>query len=907
MKRTVLLLLSLIVSMMAMADGITADQAEEIARQFVNRQHPAAQGKRMMMAAKRQLPVSVAADANAYYVFNVGSDNGYVMVSGSDLTPQVLGYASEGSFDVENIPANMKAWLDGYAEQIAYVERTKGRNQAPMLRISREAVSPLLTTTWNQDAPYNIICPMANGVQSPTGCVATALAQVINYHKYPARTTKAIPAYTTATYNISMPEIPVTDIDWANMLDDYRGGETTSEKNAVAKLMLLCGQSVEMDYCDSYSGALTSECAEALRQYFGYDETVRKLDRENFTTSEWESIIYDEVANNRPLLYSGYSTGGGHAFVVDGYGSDGLFHVNWGWGGNDNGYYRLSVLNPYNNEDIGTSSSDDGFSFSQNVVVGIQHGTGEKIAGRLSVTEFINKGTSSYTRTSIADNFSGMSFSTSVYNCTGVRGEFWIRLALVDAKGGFVEWVSNKTYYSGFLENDYGADLSFADVSFGANLNFGNYYIVPMNTTSEDLEEWLPCYGADFYRIKATFRGETLTLTEPSVNLNASFSPVDNAEVFTTVNVQAQITNNGTDFNNYIFLFVDNTLVGGRMFEVKAGKTATFDIDFMPKTPGTKTLKLFYVKDPYLPTEEYVSIGTGIITITGEDGDPLLEGSITLTNANSMNVVNETIVNVSAEIQNVGNGAFVDGWIAVYLYKRDIEMQKWYSVDKSYKVVTIGSGSHVSLKTSFEGLEFGGIYRIVVYYKPDGGTYTLVNGTDEYFDVVDPSSPTPVITGNIKLTNDNANGDIEGTTATAEYTFQNTGNAALENGGLWLELYKIDSSGKSEFVKYKGEHLSLGIGESQTLTDSFDNLEIGGKYYLILTYNIENSMNYRPIDNTAVYFNVVEEGSGIDTLPSGDQSFDVYSVAGVKVRSQSTSLKGLPHGVYIINKKKVLK
>lgn len=151
----------------------------------------------------------------------------------------------------------------------------------------------------------------------------------------------------------------------------------------------------------------------------------------------------------------------------------------------------------------------------------------------------------------------------------------WIRLALVDAKGGFVEWVSNKNCYCGFIEKDYGVDISFADVSFGANLNFGNYYIVPVNIPSEDSEEWLPCYGADFYRIKATFRGETLTLTEPTVNLSATFSPVDNADVFNTVNVQAQITNNGTDFNSYIFLFVDDTNVGGRMFEVKAGRLAT--------------------------------------------------------------------------------------------------------------------------------------------------------------------------------------------------------------------------------------------------------------------------------------------------------------------------------------------
>ena len=134
MKRTILLLLSVVISMVMMAEGITTEQAEAIARQFVNRQQPTVKGKQIRMAAKRQLAMNVAYSANAYYVFNVGNNNGYVMVSGSDLTPQVLGYASEGNFNEEHMPSNMKAWLDGYADQIAYIERTMGRNQAPILR-----------------------------------------------------------------------------------------------------------------------------------------------------------------------------------------------------------------------------------------------------------------------------------------------------------------------------------------------------------------------------------------------------------------------------------------------------------------------------------------------------------------------------------------------------------------------------------------------------------------------------------------------------------------------------------------------------------------------------------------------------------------------------------------------------
>ena len=163
------------------------------------------------------------------------------------------------------------------------------------------------------------------------------------------------------------------------------------------------------------------------------------------------------------------------------------------------------------------------------------------------------------------------------------------------------------------------------------------------------------------------------------------------------------------------------------------------------------------------------------------------------------------------------------------------------------------------------------------------------------------------LTGSIILTNANANGDIEGTTLNAEYTFQNTGTVSLVNGGLWLDLYKIDTSGGSFFVDYRGANTStLDVGESQTFTGSFNNLEIGGEYFVRLSYNREYSQLYRPIDESQIIFNVVEEGSEIDTLPAGDQSSDVFSLTGVRVKNQATSLKDLPHGVYFINKRKVI-
>ena len=790
MKRTLLLILTVIISNMMMAEGITAEQAAEIARQFVNRQAApspstgSGQARQMRMAAKRQMPMSVATEANsnAYYVFNIGSDNGYVMVSGSDLTPQVLGYASEGSFSEDNMPANMKAWLDGYAEQIAYIERTQGSNQAPMLHISREAIDPLLTSTWNQGAPYNGMCPVIDGKQAPTGCGNTAMAQVINYYKYPAQTVTAIPAYTTETKHIDMPGMPVTDIDWANMLDDYSGNETAEQKNAVATLMRLCGQATKTDYQSVVSSSVLMDGIQVLREYFGYEGSMRYLLREYFSASEWENIIYNELDNDRPVLYAGQATGGGHGFVVDGYDGNGLYHINWGWGGSDDGYFVLSVLNPYNNAATGASSSDDGYSFSQEAIVGIQPETDEKHAERLSVFGIFNKGANSYTRASASEDFPALKISIKFVNKTDGTHDFNIGLRLYKPDGEVVQLLTSNTI--GTMDNNLGtSSYTLSPFRFGANLADGDYYITPVSRC-ENSEDWEPCWGSDFYRIKATISGNTLTLTPPLVDLSATFVANDSATVYMTINVQAQVTNNGTDFNNYVYLAVDNKVVGGKMFEVKAGETATFDIDYLPTTPGTKTLTLYYEKDHCFAPYEFVPFGSGSITI-GElgEGEPHLAGTITLTNGNSQGNVEGTTANISAVIRNTGDGAFVNGVVILYLYKQKGQSTAWSYITYNYKNANIMPGDSIIFNCSYKGLEVGGRYRIVP-----------------------------------KLT-------------------------------------------------------------------------------------LDNGKTYEDIEATHLVFIVEEGATGIEMPQTSSEPFDVFTPTGVKVKSQVTSLKGLPQGVYVVKGK----
>jgi hypothetical protein len=723
--------------MTAVAGNITTDEAAAIANSFMAKHRPMTGKHSMRMTMKKPLPLSMAKDASAYYVFNVGEGNGYVVVSGSDLAPQVLGYADRGTFVMDDVPSNMQAWLDSYAEQIAYLEKTGGRYEAPRRAEQHEAINPLLTTIWGQDAPFNYRCPIdpSTGKRSVTGCVATALAQVMNFHKYPSQTLAPIPEYTTRTNKTIMPEIGITTIDWDNMLDyydDYTNAATTVQKEAVSNLMLLCGQATEMDYRSTSSGATSISLVNALQHYFGYDKTARIVNRKDFTRDSWESLMYDELAAGRPVLYSGASVGGGHAFVVDGYDGDGLFHINWGWNGHSDNYFVLSILNPYNNSDTGASSTGDGFSFDQDAVVGIQYGTDDVALERFSVTRIINKGKASYTRRSSKSDFTGINIETIVYNMTGLPHEFALGIALYNSSN---EYVGNLLSYGyegvnfGLLDNYYGGQYTFSEMSFGKNLSNGDYYLVPVSHT-ENTEEWEPCWGSNFYRIKATISDNSLTLTEPTVSLSGTIHASGESVVGETLSLKASVTNSGSNFNDYVYLFVNNNMVGGRIFEVQEGETADFDIDYVPTASGQQVISLAYKSG-----ENYVhfittTVGGGLAT------EVKLAGKITVDNATE-DIVTEDKVTVSVEVAN--NGIDFNDDVRIIIYKYNESDNYYYGIEAQSQKLSLAGGTTTRLTFEFSNLENEKAYLLSFQYRKNNSwqddnvyAYFTTNFTESY-------------------------------------------------------------------------------------------------------------------------------------------------------------------------------
>lgn len=379
-------MLTIVMTTMAMAEDVTPEQALEQARNFVQKREATGSRKvRRAPGATAPKLTMTARKVSGLYVFNI-ADGGFVVVSGDDRTTPILGFSDSGNLDPEQMPENMKAWLQGYADEIAWLEQRGtttvivSKNSNGPRRVgnhSTTAIDPLVQTRWNQGAPYNGLCPeYATGRNSVTGCVATAMAQVMKYHEWPTAATTTIPGYTTRTYALPLSELPAVTFNWADMQNSYSSNATGAAATAVATLMKYCGWSVQMDYGPS-SGSNSSKVADALKNYFDYNTTAQVVSRSFYTSAKWADLIYHELASGRPVVYGGQSSGGGHSFVCDGYkfesGTD-FFHINWGWGGMSDNYFVLSALDP-DAQGIGGSTSNDGFHYGQDAVIGIQKST----------------------------------------------------------------------------------------------------------------------------------------------------------------------------------------------------------------------------------------------------------------------------------------------------------------------------------------------------------------------------------------------------------------------------------------------------------------------------------------------------------------------------------------------------
>lgn len=307
-------------------------------------------------------------DEKQYCIYG-REDMGFVVVSRNDAFKPVIAY-SDAKFDKNVIPCGMQWWLEGMSsvmEQGSY-----SQNSMTGTAKKAQAVDQLCATEWGQGYPYNYKCPVFDSSKAPTGCVATAMAQIMKYFAYPAQGKGK--GYYQKGGNAGRATEPTTSVyEWDKMLNQYDSEKTLPDEESlpIATIMKEAGLAAHMNYDESGSGAYATSAAYGFCNNFSYDSlAMHCYDREYFDNEKWMDIIYDELAAKRPILYTGVDkASGGHAFVFDGYDENGFIHVNWGWDGRGNGYFDIADLAPVTNPREGPTAH---YNYNQTMVVGFK-------------------------------------------------------------------------------------------------------------------------------------------------------------------------------------------------------------------------------------------------------------------------------------------------------------------------------------------------------------------------------------------------------------------------------------------------------------------------------------------------------------------------------------------------------
>lgn len=427
-----------------------------------------------------------------FYVFNINDNDGFLIAGADDKVAPVLGYSDSGTVDMNNLPPNLKWWLSEYERQIQWMydhpADYSSAYKAPS-RATTASIEPIVKAKWNQYAPYNNLCPMDGDNRSQTGCVATAMAQIMHHHRWPA-TGKGETSYSCGSLGTVSATFEGTVYDWDNMSDEYLvdaqwdddGNYTPIPKyseaqaNAVATLMYHCGVGAHMYYSASGSGASDWDAEAAFVNYFSYDpETINIYSPTDFGYEETCEKLIAELRADRPVYFAGQSPTGGHAFVLDGWNSEGKAHINWGWGGYCDGYFLITALNP--------DGGKTGYNDYQTFICGIQPPGGSAVA---PYPEFWSEGNfTCFTADDGTTHFKGD--EGIMYNKSKSTHNFTFTLSFENTESGEVKYMNPQGPVE--FESGYGF-YDLGDGFYNAGIVTDGTYKVRLVYKVNDADEW---------------------------------------------------------------------------------------------------------------------------------------------------------------------------------------------------------------------------------------------------------------------------------------------------------------------------------------------------------------------------------------------------------------------------------
>ena len=539
-KITLLLLLVIAMGMTAVAGPVDSTTAQNVALNFWSSQiNPTRQDATNVQFRN----VAPQLGFSQLYLMQNEAGEGFVIVAADDRAIPVLGYSDHGTLDAATMPDNFRMWLQIYEEEIAAAAQAQLSQSetvaaewaalatgASLPTRAITAVQPLLSTTWDQGSPYNSMCPGSGWSKCPTGCVATAMAQVMKYWSYPTKGCGSHSYVCSFNNQTLSADFGNTTYNWSNMPNSV-----SSSNTAVATLMFHCGVAVEMEYTTSGSGAPMLDpygnnypsAEAALKCNFGYNSTLNGKYKDDYTNSEWIAFLKTELNAGRPVLYSGFdeSYSDGHAFVCDGYNNNDYFHFNWGWSGSNDGYFAVTSLNPGSG---GWGSSHYDFTYVQQALFGVE-----------PPALVLNANYSISPNSTTIQHGSSPTFGVNYKNNTNNAFSGQARLVLLNESGYLAQVIGEASNVS--INGGSVANLSFTGI---ITVVPGNYQLV-MQYKTNDATTWTHVGIGS----AANLLNVTVVLDPDSYEDNNN---VNNAYIFTPSFTNNQTTVNTTGSNFHV-------------------------------------------------------------------------------------------------------------------------------------------------------------------------------------------------------------------------------------------------------------------------------------------------------------------------------------------------------------------
>ena len=938
MKRTTTILIAICVSaLFANGKQISQNAALSAARKY-SRTGQVAPAKNLRSDKTNNAP---------YYAFNL--EQGYVIVSGDDEMTELVGYAENGFFDAENVPPQMQLWLDGYAEYVAAVQSGKAKARKILLSDSPSVVvEPLVTTKWNQDAPFNNFAPEYtddnnNTQRCATGCAATAMAQIMKFHNWPEQGVGHY-SYEHQSFGTISSNFSEHVYDWTNMIDRYNNGEYSNvQADAVALLMKDCGVSLNMNY-GPVSGASIYSYYPAFKNYFRYSS--RTVNRSGCETAEFTKIITDELQEGRPIIYCGTGEDGGHAFVVDGYDTNYFLHVNWGWGGYSDGYFDMNYMDPTG---LGIGGGSGAFKWNQGIVLARPLKDGVEpyeFIQQLCFVPYDDVKGGIFCEQEMPAN-KGDVVTILLRNTANLSGESFfgsLNVGVFDDSGALVTMGNEER-----IENNNGELLEFQSGSLysvdlpmtlnTAGIADGNYIVRAMSKANGDV--WRKFASTDCLNMTVADGKVYLSAPTPNISMvgigsydtatykgfsfnadvtvhNSSSIPVDGSIMFTVTDSETGDALSGS----LRAIVYDNC-----DFKARISFPTTYDFFVIGKTYNISFTGFQTTDGKTLPINNAIPLSFSIVknaevqnslTFFNINGNPF---GMTVSNEN-FSKTDDTMVSINC-IGNANKETYM-GYIGIETYNLHTG-SKWYSA--IFKTVDIPQGAYYAqLNAPFKALPIAtaagdGVYRLSTvsreirkeYLFPDwlyttnsshidfrvnGSDVTVLHPVDEVaFSAAPESYPTIGTNCTFNLDLENKNDKSETISAGMYFVDQdNNGIGLAQVDGIILKAYEQQTVPVTVFIDpakfHERSHYAaypvIRKGESYILGEPY---EFNGATSGI---NDVNAVNVKAYPNPAV-----------DVLHVNVEALriDVYNAGGALVadasNADSVNVAHLPAGYYI--------